>query len=223
MWNYQVNLLNQGDYVTLYGKIQNCFWKKIVFESSRKPVFFFTTLSPILSEILPLLYSHHFSLLVSSIHILLLSELTEKKIKVAEIMLNDFYRMLPELYGNKSCTLNALLIIHLCHYVRVWGPLWTHTLFGFENFQWSYHQHNAFKKKIGWTASIFYCNFLSNHWKYSRYISRKRRWSYSVLLRTTFHFSAERTWHWYLQVFIQLESSSHAVMKLVHYKNWTWL
>ena len=102
---------------------------------------------------------------MSSIHILLLSELTEKKIKVAEIMLNDFYRMLPELYGNKSCTLNALLIIHLCHYVRVWGPLWTHTLFGFENFNGHItsimHSKRKLAEQLLFSIAIF-CQTIGN-------------------------------------------------------------
>lgn len=42
--------------------------------------------------------------------------------------------MLPELYGDSSCTLNAHSLIHLTTYVRSWGPLWTHSLFGFESF-----------------------------------------------------------------------------------------
>ena len=49
-------------------------------------------------------------------------------------MLKDFYSMLPELYGTNSCTFNAHSLTHLTMYVRLWGPLWTHSLFGFESF-----------------------------------------------------------------------------------------
>ena len=35
--------------------------------------------------------------------------------------------------GEKHCTLNANLLIHLTKYVRLWGPLWTHLAFGFES------------------------------------------------------------------------------------------
>ncbi len=48
-------------------------------------------------------------------------------------MLTDFYVMLPELYGINGCTLNAHSLTHLAHYVRLWGPLWTQSLFGFES------------------------------------------------------------------------------------------
>ena len=41
--------------------------------------------------------------------------------------------MLPNLYGIRSCTLNAHSLIHLGMYVRLWGPLWTHSLFGYES------------------------------------------------------------------------------------------
>ena len=41
--------------------------------------------------------------------------------------------MLPELYGEASCTANAHLLTHLTKYVQSWGPLWTHTAFGFES------------------------------------------------------------------------------------------
>lgn len=88
---------------------------------------------PILISVMPPLYLHHFALLVCSVHILLQSELSEDQIQAAEEMLNDYYKFLPELYGNKSCTLNAHSLIHLAAYVRKWGPLWTHSLFGFEN------------------------------------------------------------------------------------------
>lgn len=52
-------------------------------------------------------------------------------------MLNDFYVMLPELYGTTSCTLNAHCLTHLTKYVRQWGPLWNQSLFGFES--WNGH------------------------------------------------------------------------------------
>lgn len=44
-------------------------------------------------------------------------------------MLNDFYNLMPE----RSYTHNIHLLTHLCKYVRLWGPLWTHSLFAYEN------------------------------------------------------------------------------------------
>lgn len=48
-------------------------------------------------------------------------------------MLSDFVTLLPELYGEKSCTANSHMLTHLPKYVRLWGPLWTHSAFGFES------------------------------------------------------------------------------------------
>ncbi len=82
---------------------------------------------------MPPLYLHHFALLVCSIHILLQPKLTETQIKAAEEMLQDYYLLLPDLYGISSCTLNAHSLSHLSLYARIWGPLWVYSLFGFEN------------------------------------------------------------------------------------------
>lgn len=89
---------------------------------------------PLLEKVLAPLYFHHYSLFVCAIHILLQSRLSEVQVKAAEVMLSDFYTMLPELYGTNSCTLNAHSLIHLTYYVKLWGPLWTQSLFGFESF-----------------------------------------------------------------------------------------
>ena len=59
--------------------------------------------------------------------------ITLQQIDAAELMLKDFYILLPQLYGESSCTHNAHLLIHLPKFVRLWGPLWTHSAFGFEN------------------------------------------------------------------------------------------
>jgi hypothetical protein len=48
-------------------------------------------------------------------------------------MLDDFYVLLPELYGNQMCVLNIHLLSHMAYFVRLWGPLWTHSAFAFES------------------------------------------------------------------------------------------
>ena len=88
---------------------------------------------PLLVEYLPALYFHHYALLVCAIHILLQDCMTAAQIDAAETMLCDFVALLPELYGEKSCTANSHLLTHLPKYVRLWGPLWTHSGFGFES------------------------------------------------------------------------------------------
>lgn len=88
---------------------------------------------PILLNHLPSLFWHHYALLVCAIHVLLRAKLTMAEIDAAEQMLADFYSLLPELYGERSCTANAHLLSHLTKYVRLWGPLWTHSAFGYES------------------------------------------------------------------------------------------
>ena len=89
---------------------------------------------PLLLHILPPLFYHHYALLVCAFHLLLQDNLRACDIDVAEEMLKDFCALLPELYGEEHCTINAHLLVHLTHYVRLWwGPLWTHSAFGCEN------------------------------------------------------------------------------------------
>lgn len=67
---------------------------------------------PLLLHYLPSLYWHHFALLVCAIHMMLSDTITQAKIDAAEQMLTDFYRLMPELYGEASCTHNCHLLSH---------------------------------------------------------------------------------------------------------------
>ena len=62
---------------------------------------------PLLHGFLPPLYLHHFALLVCAMHILLQGKIALSHIDAAELMLNEFYVMMPELYGESSCTPNV--------------------------------------------------------------------------------------------------------------------
>jgi hypothetical protein len=72
--------------------------------------------------------------------------------------------MLPELYGDKSCTLNAHLLVHLTTYVKLWGPLWTHSLFGFESMNGHITSMLHSKRKVAeqLTFSIDVCHVLGS-------------------------------------------------------------
>ena len=54
--------------------------------------------------------------------------------------------------GKRHCTLNVHLTSHLCHYVRLYGPLWTHSAFPFEDFMGSLlsnsHGTHAIEKQV---------------------------------------------------------------------------
>ena len=79
------------------------------------------------------------SLCFAALHILLGSRIEPNQIDAAEQMMVDFYKLLPELYGERSCTHNSHLLFHLTKFVRLWGPLWTHSTFDFE------HKHGQLK------------------------------------------------------------------------------
>ena len=104
------------------------FWKAAEF---RAWLLFYSL--PILKDFLPTEYVHHWSLLVLSIHMLLLESITKDHIVVADSCLTTFYQMVPELYGENACTSNVHSIVHMTRMVKLWGPLWTHSLFGFES------------------------------------------------------------------------------------------
>jgi len=121
---------------------------------------------PLLVSInMPPLYLHHFALLVCSIHILLQPKLTETQIKAAEEMLQDYYLLLPDLYGISSCTLNAHSLSHLSLYARIWGPLWVYSLFGFENLNGHLTSMITSKYKIAeqLSFSINICQSIVSH------------------------------------------------------------
>jgi len=94
---------------------------------------------PLLFNRLPALYWHHYALLVCAVHILLGDNIDPSQVNATEKMITDFHALLPELYGEASCTHNAHLLSHLPRFVRLWGPLWTHSTFDFES------KHNQLK------------------------------------------------------------------------------
>ena len=81
----------------------------------------------------PLYYFHHSGLLVCAMHIVLQNQISSALVQAAQDMLDDFYLLLPELYGNQICVLNMHLLSHMVNFVRLWGPLWTHSAFRFES------------------------------------------------------------------------------------------
>jgi len=57
---------------------------------------------PLLLDFLPPLYLHHFSLLACSLHILLEDNITTNVVNTADLMLQDFVKLLPQLYMVKG-------------------------------------------------------------------------------------------------------------------------
>ena len=86
---------------------------------------FSSTLFPYYLTVFPLY-------LVCATHILLQDNITLAQVQAAESVLGEFCKLLTELYVDQICTSNAHLS-QLPKNVRLWGPLWTHSVFGFEN------------------------------------------------------------------------------------------
>ena len=62
---------------------------------------------------------------------------------------------MPELYGEKNCTANVHMLLHLPMYARMWGPLWTQSTFAFES-------KNGYLKQLSLGKSSFYQQMLFN-------------------------------------------------------------
>jgi len=88
---------------------------------------------PILQNKLPPVYWHHYALLVGAIHILLKDNISVAELEATDIMITDFCIIFEKLYGQINCTHNFHLLTHLTKYVRLWGPLWTHSAFSCEH------------------------------------------------------------------------------------------
>ena len=66
-------------------------------------------------------------------HLLLGVDISATDLDFAEELLSEFYMLVPELYPEEMLTANLHCVIHLCSYVRLLGPLWAYSTFGFEN------------------------------------------------------------------------------------------
>ena len=44
-----------------------------------------------------------------------------------------FYRLVPELYPREMCKSNFHSLIHMNAFVKLWGPMWSYSMFGYES------------------------------------------------------------------------------------------
>ena len=88
---------------------------------------------PNFSEFLPPEHTHHFSLLVVAMHVLLSEAINLEDLDIAHEMLVTFHDTVGDLYSPSMYTANMHSLVHTVPLVRLWGPLWAHSMFGFEN------------------------------------------------------------------------------------------
>lgn len=90
-------------------------------------------LSNSLSGLLPKRFIEHFNLLSASIYTLLKKEIKFEEIDDAEKKLNLFANDFEQIYGQQNVTMNIHLLRHIANSVRLHGPLWAQSAFGFES------------------------------------------------------------------------------------------
>lgn len=78
-------------------------------------------------------YIEHFELLSASIYLLSQRVVNENDIESSKQMLNNFCDTFEKYYGIAAVTINIHILRHYGDIVRNTGPLWCHSLFGFES------------------------------------------------------------------------------------------
>ncbi|KAG8200898.1 hypothetical protein JTE90_020538 [Oedothorax gibbosus] len=88
--------------------------------------------APCLSGILPDKFLRHFSLLSSSVFLLLQDLILPEDTDKAEEMLTEFVIQTEIFFGSAAMTFNIHQMLHIASSVRDLGPLWAHSAFVFE-------------------------------------------------------------------------------------------
>lgn len=96
--------------------------------------FFCCFIVPIFKEIFPHKLLHHRSLLVDVISILLKTSIIRSDVVYADKCFVKFVKNVQILYGKEFMSFNVHLLLHLSQSVLIWGPLWAHSAFCYEDF-----------------------------------------------------------------------------------------
>lgn len=87
----------------------------------------------VLKDRLDFRYYEHFLLLAKAIYILSKNEISHEELDLAETLLYIFVIDVQKHYGRNRCSFNVHQLLHLTHYVRMWGPLWVWSAFSSED------------------------------------------------------------------------------------------
>lgn len=91
-------------------------------------------LSVCVNDILDSKYVNHFRLLSAAIYMLLKTNITNEDLELASKKLDEFVNNFEKLYGKSKMTLNVHLLTHLVECVKHLGPLWSFSMFCFEDY-----------------------------------------------------------------------------------------
>ncbi|XP_063970048.1 uncharacterized protein LOC135157631 [Lytechinus pictus] len=95
---------------------------------------------PCLSGILPDIYMNHWVILVQVSFLLLQKSISPEELNRSDMLMVSFVGRMQILYGSAAMTFNVHSLLHLPKSVSMWGPLWTHSCFPFESFNWRIKQ-----------------------------------------------------------------------------------
>ena len=88
---------------------------------------------PLFFQLLPPDYVHHLALLVAAMHILLSDSISQKDLESAHCLLMCFHDVAGDLYDPSIYTINLHTLVHTVPFAQLWGPVWSYSMFGFEN------------------------------------------------------------------------------------------
>lgn len=88
---------------------------------------------PCLTGILPDLVLEHYACLVEGIYLLLQESICISDLERADVLLLTFYKNAAVIYGDQFLGLNVHNLQHYKLCVKMWGPLWAYSCFGYES------------------------------------------------------------------------------------------
>lgn len=103
------------------------------FKASELLTFMWFYLRYTLPGLLPTKIIKHFELLSAAVYILCQDTIKPTEQKMACDMLNNFADEFENIYGKGAITMNIHLLRHYFQMITNCGPLWSYSLFGFEN------------------------------------------------------------------------------------------
>eukprot|EP00058_Branchiostoma_floridae_P019285 XP_002604775.1 hypothetical protein BRAFLDRAFT_70625 [Branchiostoma floridae] len=93
-------------------------------------------------------YYAHYALLVTALSTLVSDEITQDQLRNAETRLDVFCQTFEELYGEEAQTMNVHLLRHMAYHVKLYGPLFGYSCFGFE------HMNGQIKRMVHGTRFV---------------------------------------------------------------------
>ena len=116
------------------GRLPRTLFKYSKYKASEKQNMLLFYILSCLKGILPDEYLDHLALFIDSVYVILGDQISEKDLGKAEKNMKEFYNKFGDLYHPNFVTLNLHNAgEHMVEYVRINGPAWGWSCFGFED------------------------------------------------------------------------------------------